>query len=327
MAAHQVHFAAVRELDLSSCQYPNISDRINSVPAIKTSAAFFTFLRANLAINPSVMSSNPNTPQLEPWLPQAPLPSSQPSAADPQPVPLDDIPPLYLEPLEREEEKAAGLHLIAESVSQMSQQTARTLVFHPICLAALTGALSVVHQYSYKSKKDLGMTIVLFCGVIASYLTAIRFVASRYLTESEKIGWEWLQDKRSGQQDVMIGARFDKNIVGALVLKLEPTVAPVTGKKKTRAVGQKGGQGVIRAWTTQHKHRGQGVGRDLLYEAIRVTKERYGKDAEVGFAQEHVNSVMVLPEIFNKPFRQQEKQATRTLHDVLTQWEVSRKKR
>jgi hypothetical protein len=343
-AHHQVHFATVRELDLGSFHHPNISDRINSVPAIKTSAAFFTFLRANLVLNPSAMS-NPNTPQLEPWLPQVTdsLPAvttttstsaSTSSAASPHAVPLDDIPPLYLEPLTHKDDKVDALRLIADSVAQMSQHTSRTLVSHPICLAMLAAALAAVHQFSYASAgskhRDHGTAIVLACGAIATYLLAIRYLASGYLTQAENIGWSWLRrDGNPDQEDILIGARFGGKIIGALVLRLEPVVgAPSSGnggkRRNKGSFSSRTGQGVIRAWTTELQHRGQGVGRDLLHEAVRVTKERCGKDADVGFAQEHVNSQMVLPEMFNKTFRQQENRATLALHDVLGQWKKRR---
>ena len=83
----------------------------------------------------------------------------------------------------------------------------------------------------------------------------------------------------------------------------------------------------MRAWTTKLKHRGQGIGRDLLTEAVRVTKERCGKDAEVGFAKEHANSTMVLPSIFNGTFRRDEMRAAKALDAVVSDWENTRKKR
>ncbi|KAI9171080.1 hypothetical protein HJFPF1_00559 [Paramyrothecium foliicola] len=330
------HHISVRELDLSACHHPynyntTISDRINAVPGIKTSAAFFTFLRANLVLNPSAMSSNPSTPQLDPWTsPSEPLPSASSPLAEEPLVSMDDIPPLYLEALESQEEKAEGLHLVADSVAQMSQQTARTLVFHPICVAALVAALTSVYRFAYQSHRDLGTAIVLFCGVTASYLVAIRLFASRYIGLAEKMHYSWLRSD-DGVEDIVIGARFNNTIVGALVLRLKrpsPPPTPVGKKRNHRGAGPKlGGQGVIRAWTTKLRYRGQGVGRDLLIEAVRVTKERCGKDAEVGFAKEHANSVMVLPEMFNSAFRKQEKQATRALYNVLSQWDATKRKR
>ncbi len=101
------------------------------------------------------------------------------------------------------------------------------------------------------------------------------------------------------------------------------------GKRKNhhRAANLKGGKGVIRAWTTRLRYRGKGLGGDLLREAVRITKERCGRDAEVGFAREHANSTMVLPEMFNGTFRRSEMRAARALEAVLADFEGGRRKR
>jgi hypothetical protein len=292
--------------------------------------AFFTFLRANLVLNPDSLSSNPGTPQLEPWA-TATEPftmSSSPLADAPPLIAMDEIPPLYLEPLETHEDKVEGLRLVADSIAEMSQQSARTLVSHPVCLAGLVATLGAVYRFAYQSHRDLGTAIIVTCGVVASYLVAIRFFASRYINLAEKVNYSWLQAD-DGAEDVVIGARFNNTIVGALVLRLKrpsPPQSPIGRRKKNHAP-KIGGQGVIRAWTTKLRYRGQGVGRDLLIEAVRVTKERCGKDAEVGFAKEHANSTMVLPKVFNGAFRKTEKDATLALYDVLSQLETSKKRR
>ncbi|KAK1837496.1 GNAT family, partial [Colletotrichum chrysophilum] len=61
------HHMGIRELNVSNWHAHNGLNTFNhAVPAIKTSAAFFTFLRANLVLNPSAMSSNTSTPVLQP---------------------------------------------------------------------------------------------------------------------------------------------------------------------------------------------------------------------------------------------------------------------
>jgi len=65
----------------------------------------------------------------------------------------------------------------------------------------------------------------------------------------------------------------------------------------------------------------------MLHEAVRLTRERCGRDAEVGFAKEHANSRMVLPEMFNGSFRRAEMRAAKALENVLEQWEGNRRKR
>lgn len=65
----------------------------------------------------------------------------------------------------------------------------------------------------------------------------------------------------------------------------------------------------------------------MLHEAVRITREKCGRDAEVGFAAEHANSSMVLPEMFNRTFRQDERKAAGALEKVLSEWEGARRKR
>lgn len=148
-------------------------------------------------------------------------------------------------------------------------------------------------------------------------------------------------------EDVVLGARFGDELIAALVLRLEPHGRPGSssssssspsgggeggsgggrGRRKNRTSSLKGGRGVIRAWTTKLRYRCKGVGGDMLREAVRVTRERCGRDAEVGFAKEHANSVMVLPEMFNGPFRKGERKAARALEAILLEFESTRRKK
>lgn len=272
------------------------------------------------------MSSATNTPQFGPTSPYNVIPTSPSPLGNPPLVPLDDIPPLSLEVLEDRRDKVESLHLIADSIAQMRQRASMTMVFHPICLAGLSAALAAVYQFGYVSRSDIGVAISVSCGVVMSYLLGIRYFASGYITLAEQLKWSWLQAEDGGD-DMVLGARFDDEIIGTLVLRLEMNPTLFMGKKRKGSFSLKGGKGVIRAWTTLLKYRGGGVGKDLLFEAIRITKERCGKDSEIGFAKEHANSVMLLPEIFNAPFRREEVRATKALEEVLADWEVAKKRR
>ncbi|EOO01416.1 putative acetyltransferase protein [Phaeoacremonium minimum UCRPA7] len=319
--------AAIRELDLSAYHSHSIADRINdAVPGLKTSTAFFTFLRANLVLPPSAMASNVSTPLLEPSVSQTlPPPSPSPLAQPPQ-TDLDGIPPLSLDVLASRDDKVDAFKLVADSIAQQRQKASLNLVFHPLLLAALIGALSWAGHYGWVTRyKDLGTTLLLVSGIIMTYLMGIRYLSSPYIRVAEALRWDWLVAD-DGEEDTIIGSRFGDEMIGALVLRLEPNPS-LAGKKKNRALSLKGGKGVIRAWTTKLRYRKRGVGNDLLHEAVRVTREKCGKDAEVGFAQEHANSTMVLPNFFNGPFRKQEMQAARTLEKVLGEWEGNRRKR
>lgn len=138
-------------------------------------------------------------------------------------------------------------------------------------------------------------------------------------------------------------------MVATLVLQLEPKQPNIpvgaagfppigtpssSGGGKRRSKGSsgnagplRGGKGVVRAWTTALRWRGRGIGMDLLREAVRVTRERCGRDAEIGFARQHANSMVVLPEMFNRSLRQQERRATKALDRAVSEWDAARKKR
>jgi len=341
MDAHQYHHhhIGVRELDLSACHVNTFADKINhAVPGLKTSTAFFTFLRANLVLSPSAMSSCANTPNLDPITAPSsgimfngggntaartgfPPSSPSPLAANPPLVPLDDIPPLSLETLDDPEDKVDGLHLVADSVAEMRQRASRSLVTHPVCLAGYSLGLAAAYNFS----RDAGTAITLACGVTMTYLLAIRYFTHGYVKQAEGMGWPWMKNP-DGEDDIIIGARFDDKIIGALVLRLEPNPS-LAGKRKGRNQTLRGGRGIIRAWTTKLKYRGEGIGNDLLQKAVRTTKEKCGKDAEVGFAKEHANSVMILPSMFNNGFRRDEIRATKALDSAIAEWEVSKRKR
>jgi hypothetical protein len=277
------------------------------------------------------MSSNVSTPNLEPQQTVQPVSPSPLATNKPQNALDDEIPPLSLGVLSEREEKVDALRLIADSIAQQRQLASLTLVSHPLMLAVLVLLLAMVYQFSWVYRKqDLGMALSMGSGAIMIYLMTIRYFASGYVAEAEKLKWEWLTAE-DGEEDVIIGTRFGEDMIGTLVLRLEPKDPSLTGsKKKHNRSGSgalKGGRGVIRAWTTRLRFRGKGVGTDMLQEAVRITRERCGKDAEVGFAAEHANSVMLLPGMFNKPFRKREMKAARALESVLEESEGTKRKR
>lgn len=289
-------------------------------------------MRANLVLSSSTpMSSQLNTPQLDPWSPQLQSqPSPSPLGANPPLAPLDDIPPLSLEPLRDHEDKVDGLHLVADSVAQMKQRAASNMVFHPICLAALAAASAVVYRCAYLPNGEAGLALLLLCGITMTYLATIRYFSSGYIKLAEQMDWSWLRICGTGEEDLMLGARYGDKIVGVVVLRLEPrlvSTGSAGGKRRSRSMSFRGGKGIIRAWTTDLKHRHQGVGKDLLDATVRLVKERCGKDAEIGFAKEHANSTMLLPNLFNSSFRSDEMRAAKALEGALADWEASKRRK
>ncbi|KAI1458068.1 hypothetical protein F4805DRAFT_457256 [Annulohypoxylon moriforme] len=315
----------VRELDLNACYGPgSVMDKMNAVPGLRTSTAFFLFLRANLVVNPSAMS----TPDMEPASSnRLPQPSPSPLVTiDPpsNPVP-DDLPPLSVGIMDSESDKVDALNLVTDSIAQQRQSASYHLVFHPYLLAILAVALGIAYQWSWRIKRDLGTALMVHSGVIMTYLLAIRYCTGQYIQVAENMKWNWMVSE-DNEEDTVIGVRFGQDLIGALVLRLEPN-PNLAGKKRSRNSMLKGGKGVIRAWTVKLKYRNKGVGIDMLHEAVKVTREKCGKDAEIGFAKEHANSTMVLPEAFNGPFRKDEQRAAKALEKVLSEWEGSKRRR
>lgn len=152
-------------------------------------------------------------------------------------------------------------------------------------------------------------------------LVAIRSVTAGYVFHAEELTWDWTKND-DGDEDIIIGSRFGEEIIGATILRLERNG---NGKKK-KSSGKTGGKGVVRAWTVRVRYRGKGVGTELLEEAVSVTRERLGNSAEIGFAAEHANSKMVLPNFFNATFKKREARAARALEKVVESMEGRKKK-
>ncbi|KAI0489879.1 hypothetical protein F4859DRAFT_170624 [Xylaria cf. heliscus] len=328
----------VRELDLNAyCRHDTMIQRVSAVPGLKTSTAFFIFLRANLVASSSGLSMPIMDPISSTTLPSplsSPLVTVEPPASS---IP-DDLPSLSTSVLETQTDKEDALRLIADSIAQQRQTSSAHLIFHPFLLPPLTVALAGAYQYAWAYRQDIGTLLLTVCGVIMTYLLGIRYFTGGYIQAAEELRWSWLSPTSSpnpapSEQDLILGVHFGKQLIGALVLRLEPSPSPThasgsgSGRRRSRTSLLRGGRGVIRAWTVKLKYRGQGVARDLLHEAVRLSRERCGREAEVGFAAEHANSKMLLPEPFNTPFRRSERKAAKSLEKVLADWEGARRRR
>lgn len=226
---------------------------------------------------------------------------------------LDSIPPLTTGVLTNEAEKVSGLKLIADSIAQQRQLASRAVLFHPIIIAAYVGLLAITTQLLYKTRGDLGVLLTTVAGVTMACLVGVRSFTAGYITLAEDVNWKFIQNEDGGD-DIIIGSRYGEDVIGALILRLERSCH---SPSKRKAKSKTGGKGVVRAWTTKMRYRGTGIGTDLLQEAVRVTREKLGNSAEIGFAAEHANSKMILPEMFNRGFRKREMKAAKALETVV----------
>ena len=156
-----------------------------------------------------------------------------------------------------------------------------------------------------------------------AFLVAVRGMTRGYVDAAEELNWNWAKNEE-GEEDVIIGSKYGENVIGAAVLRLERSGTP---GKKTKKASKHGGKGLVRAWTTKMRYRGTGVGTELLEECVRTTREKLGKEAEIGFAVEHANAKKVLPEFFTGTFRKRELRAAKALDKVVESMEQTKKKR
>jgi hypothetical protein len=216
-------------------------------------------------------------------------------------------------PLTNPEDRIDGLKLIADSVAQQRQIASKAIIFHPLTCAVWVLMLAIVYQIFYKVPGDIGSVITTAGGLSMAMLVAVRMMTGPYLTEAEKLTWKFLENPETGDDDLLIGSKFGDEVIAALVLRLERP-GSAGGKKKGKSL--KGGKAIIRAWTTKLRYRHKGIGTGLLEEAVRITREKLGKDAEVGFAADHANAKMLLPGVFGNVFRKTEEEAVRLLEEV-----------
>ncbi|KAM0277169.1 hypothetical protein ACHAQH_006016 [Verticillium albo-atrum] len=235
-----------------------------------------------------------------------------------------------------------------------------SLVLHPLSLAAVVAAIAIVHHQTRTAYQNLGLIlpVTIISIFLLAYLAIIHYLTLPYANLASSLSPSYLRSAglsplRPGSpttggtfdEDLLIAARSGPTMIAALVLRLEPkqplslaasglpaSGPPSGGKRRSKgssgnAGPLRGGKGIIRAWTTGRRWRGCGAGADLLHEAVRVTRERCGRDAEIGFALKHVHSKMVLPELFNGAARRQERRAAMALERVIGAWDAARRRK
>ncbi|KAJ4247823.1 hypothetical protein NW762_013032 [Fusarium torreyae] len=218
--------------------------------------------------------------------------------------PTETPPPLSLEILTDPKDKKDALKLVVDSVAQQRQTASRAIIFHPISLSIFAALLAIAH-YGAGVGNDISAMLITYPGIILTYLVAIRYFTSAYIRIAEDTDWlDWLKNT-DGVEDTIVGARFGKDVIATVILRLE--------KRESRAL--------IRAWTTRSRYRGRGLGGDMLRESIKIAKKSLGRDCTIQFAADHANSGMPLYPIFSGPFLARQASAKKALAAAIKDWE------
>lgn len=272
------------------------------------------------------MSSNSSTPLLNAASSQTlpPVSPSPLSTSIPAEDPLAEIPPLTTTVLTDADERLEALKLVADSIAQQRQLSATSIIFSPLTIAVWFAVMGIVYQYLYTVRSDLALIFTTGAGLTMAMLVAIRGATAGYLSEAEKINWGYLKNEGE-DEDLLVGTKFGDEIIGALIIRIERGVG-ATKKKAKQAKGQ-GGKAVIRAWTVKLRYRHKGIGTGLLEEAIRISRETLGRDAEIGFSADHANSKVLIPGVFTSPMKKRERDAIVMLEEIEKTGEVSSKKK
>jgi len=306
--------------------YSGFEKAIPSLPGLRTSAAFFTSLSANLCIDPDLpsplgtpttfrhggYSSHPLHPTSLSYSTSSaanPYPSpaetaimSATEASAPAKAPANELPQLSTYTAESADDRIEGLRLIADSVAQQRQVSSKMLIFHPITLATFAVVVAIATQFVLRWYNDYLVVATSVGGITMTFLIFIRWMTGEYIGIAEDIDMDWL-----GEDKVAV-VKWGGDIIGSLVLGWADNDA---AKKRGR---RRRGKAVIRGWTVKLKYRGKGVGESLLEEAVKVAGEK-GADG-ILFDGDHANSKRVLPAIFNSYLDKQEARADKALKKV-----------
>ncbi|KMP08788.1 hypothetical protein CIRG_08470 [Coccidioides immitis RMSCC 2394] len=327
----------------------------DQVPGLLIPLAFLSSLRANLQIcaadqediySPSTPISILNTPKtLNPSsrFSRHPLStelssddatihiSSDPAYLDEKTSYASEIDPLLADlPIQisqatTEEDTAAALELIAESISQQRQMAAKAIIFHPLILAvSILFFLTSVKLLYTGSLSDVILMMSTWVGYSVMLLLIVKSMLRGYSDVIERVGsWPWLSGNSitgaSHKRDEILVAKENGEVVGVLVLRIAKAmtspdmlgVRPRSSRRKSSARWT----GIIRAWTVKRTYRFRGIGTRLLTDVVANCRLRT-LDGPI-FADDHANSVKPLPMMFNTVFEKQEKWARAFLEQII----------
>ena len=145
-------------------------------------------------------------------------------------------------------------------------------------------------------------------------LLIVRWSCDGYVAAAEAVAAQdlaWFDQQKGDGEVVVLGTRYGEELIGTLVMRV-----PSKDAKSKSAFFEGIPKVEIVAWTVGLRFRHKGIGRGLLEEAVKLARERCGKDVKITFAKEHVNSKIVLMGPFQGSFKRREEKARRMLEDV-----------
>lgn len=224
----------------------------------------------------------------------------------------EEIPPLSYGILTAGEDREAALRLVTDSIAQQGQTANASVIFHPVCLAGLVSGLAAIIRA--RQPLDLGTGLITVTGCIIAYLAAVRMLTGKFVRQAEAFRPRDFIVGPDDREDIVMGARFGEEIIGAIILRpylAEPEAEEDKTSKKSTSKAPLGG--TIRAWTVRMKYRNKGVGGDLLRSAVIALQTIQGKSAEISFDDEHANSTKMSSEMFNRTFHKRDSRAKAAL--------------
>ncbi|KAL2205492.1 hypothetical protein CC79DRAFT_1049719 [Sarocladium strictum] len=209
-------------------------------------------------------------------------------------TPASSLPPLTTQVLKTSLDKQEALKLVADSIAQQRQTASYHLITRPLHLSLLFASYAILYALQ---RSDITFCIITASGITFSYLLLIRMLTGDYIRLAEDFRWQDFIQKPDGIEDIVLVTRYGQDLIGTLVLRLQPEE----------------GKAAVRAWTVPLRYRGKGVGGDLLREAVRIARERCGRDCEVTFAPDHANAAQVVNPWLGRPFEERDRKARKAL--------------
>ena len=230
--------------------------------------------------------------------------------------PLEGVPDLTFSRPQNEEDRTAGLKLVANVLSQQRSTTSKTLIYSPITVLLWAVIVGLMYPFVYRNPAtDKSKLAVAMISILMSVLAGVRYLVKPYQDLADNINWEWLG------KDEMVTAKFGDVVIGSCVYRLQDS-----GNKKEM---------LIRSWTTRPRERRRGVGRGLLELVVNIAKEKGCSGIDFAPDELRVGSTRLLTQLdgfagilhINKGFAQEEAKARATLKNVLDErWSEKRTK-